>query len=351
MTVAGPITIRPYRSHDERELVELFRRVFGRPITQQHWRWKLGQQSSPVDNVWLAVSEERPVFQYAAIPTRFLLSQAPVMAMTSVDTMTAPEFRRQGLLTRVAGHAYEAWRAAGIAFVIGLPNQQWGSRAAALGWQPLFRLQWLVRPLRPQALLARRLNIRWLARAGFVSALWNRLLDARLRRDATLHIERKRRADDDFDRIWQRCKSDWMFSPIRDRHWVDWRFLSPPSQHYQVNLARRAGVAVGYSAHSLVKSERAMSAQLAELFVGRDDRAAHDTLLYELMQALVVAGADSLSTLSVPGTRQYRWLRRAGFIPRQSFSVEVVPLSAQLPHSAMLDPNHWNLSGADFDVV
>lgn len=351
MTAAGQITIRPYRSHDERELVELFRSVFGRPTTQQHWRWKLGQQSSAVDNVWLAVSGELPVFQYAGIPTRFLLSQAPVTVMTSVDTMTAPNFRRQGLLTRVASRAYDAWRAAGVAFVIGLPNQQWGSRAAALGWQPLFRLQWLMRPLRPEAMLARRLKIRSLTRASFVGALCNRILNARLRRDATLQTQRVQHADEAFDQIWEQCKSDWMFSTIRDRHWVDWRFLSSPSQHYEVNLARRAGVAVGYSAHTVVRTEQAMSAQLAELFVARADRATHDTLLRELIGSLVAAGAESLSTLAVPGTRQYRWLRHAGFIPRHAFSVQLVPLNAQLPHSSMLDPNQWNLSGADFDVV
>jgi hypothetical protein len=31
--------------------------------------------------------------------------------------------------------------------------------------------------------------------------------------------------------------------------------------------------------------------------------------------------------------------------------VQLVPLNAQLPGSSMLDPNQWNLSGADFDVV
>ena len=61
-----------------------------------------------------------------------------MMLMVSVDTMTAPAFRRRGLLTEVAARAYEAWRDAGIAFVIGLPNQQWGSRARALAGASCF---------------------------------------------------------------------------------------------------------------------------------------------------------------------------------------------------------------------
>jgi hypothetical protein len=351
MTDPGAIAIRPYRSPDERELVALFRSAFGRSTTEEHWRWKLRQQATPVDNVWLAVAGEQPVFQYAGIPTRFLLAQTPVTAMTSVDTMTAPQFRRRGLLTRVAARAYDVWRASGVAFVIGLPNEQWGSRAAALGWQPLFPLQWLLRPLRPEAMLARRLHMPWLQQASLISALSNRALRQRLPRDTQIQTERCRCADQAFDDSWEHCKSDWMFSTIRDRQWVNWRFLSSPSQLYELTLARRAGRPVGYAAHCLIESEQAVSAHLAELFVARADRAAHDTLLHAVIQTLLETRAESLLTLAIPGTSQYRWLRRAGFIPRQAFSVQLVPLSAQLPLTVMRDPNQWNLSGADFDVI
>jgi Acetyltransferase (GNAT) domain len=351
MTDTDPISVRTYRNGDERDLVHLFQRAFGRSISEEHWRWKLKPPASSVDNVWLAVAGEQPVFQYAGIPTRFLLSQQPVMTMTSVDTMTAPEFRRRGLLTRVAGSAYGAWRDAGVAFVIGLPNEQWGSRAAALGWQPLFALQWLVRPLRPQAIVARKLNMRWLQRASLAAAAWNRLWQARVRRDPQVHTEPAAHAGPALDQIWQQCKADWTFSTIRDGAWVNWRFLSSPSRAYQLTLARRAGQPTGYSVHSLSRTPGGVCAQLAELFAARADDATRDTLLYELMETLVAAKAESVSTLAVPGTAYFRSLRRAGFFPQRAFSVQLVPLSAQLPLRAMLDPERWNLSGADFDVV
>ena len=97
MPDSSPTTVRSYRPGDEQALVELFQRVFGRAITEDHWMWKLEGQPATVDNVWLAVSADRPVFQYAGIPTRFRLSQATVTSMVCVDTMTAPEFRRRGL--------------------------------------------------------------------------------------------------------------------------------------------------------------------------------------------------------------------------------------------------------------
>jgi hypothetical protein len=351
MTQVPPIEVRPYRAGDESALVALFHQAFGRTITQDHWRWKLRGQASAVDNVWLAVVGDQPVFQYAGIPFRFALSHTTVTGMTSVDTMTAPPFRRRGLLTQVATRAYDAWRDAGIAFVLGLPNEQWGSRAAALGWQPLFPLRWLVRPLRPEALLAHRLKLPLLRRAGMVSAAWNGLSNLRLRRDPALQTQPIRCADEVFDQIWEHCKADSMFSTIRDRHWINWRFLSSPSQSYELIGVRRAGHAVGYCAYRMIRTAHGLSAQIADLYVARADSAARDTLLAALLETLHSANAESLYTLALPGTPHFRWLRRVGFFPRHAFSVQMVPLSAQLPMHLLRDPGNWNLSGADFDVI
>jgi hypothetical protein len=351
LLASSALTIRPYRVDDEHDLVELFARAFGHPVTEEHWRWKLRSRPSSIENVWLAVAEDKPVFQYAGIPTPFWLGQTAVTGMVSVDTMTAPEFRRRGLLTQVAGRVYAAWREAGVAFVIGLPNEQWGSRARVLGWRPLFPLQWLVRPLRPEAILARRLRAPSLKRATFAGVLWNRFLQSRVRRDPQLQTESIASADEAFDQIWEACKSDWMFSTVRNREWVNWRFLSAPARTYEVTLARRAGRPTGYSAYRVTTTHDFVSASLAELFAARADGATRDGLLHELIERLLSARVEALFTLAVPGTGYFRWLRGAGFLPRQRFSVELVPLSPELPLDRMLDPEHWNLSGADFDVI
>ena len=103
MPEANPISIRPYQVGDERGLVELYQRAFRHSTTEEHWSWKLKGQPSAVENVWLALADEKAIFQYAGIPTRFWLAHAPATAMVSVDTMTAPEFRRRGLHCVVAG--------------------------------------------------------------------------------------------------------------------------------------------------------------------------------------------------------------------------------------------------------
>ncbi len=345
------LSIRPYRAGDDGELVELFGRTFGRPISPEHWRWKLRSMPCAAENVWLALSGTRAIFQYAGIPAGFWVSQTRVEAMVSVDTMTDPEFRRRGLLTRVAAEAYAAWRTAGVAFVIGLPNEQWGSRTAALGWKPIFPLQWLVRPLRPEATLARWLGVPALKRLRGPMALYDGWLKLGMRRDAQIQTAVASEAGDDFDRIWAACRSDWSFAAVHDRAWVDWRFFAPPSGAYTVTVARRAGAPVGYSAYRLAKAGGTSHGYLADILTAHGDEAARRNLLCEVIEALRATEAQALFALAIPGTPVYRCLRRAGFLARHSFLVQVVPLRPDGPWDAIRHIDRCNLTGADFDVV
>jgi GNAT superfamily N-acetyltransferase len=344
------LPVRQYRAGDEAQLVALFAAVFGRSIDEPHWLWKLRHATSPAPNVLLAMSGERPVFQYAGIPVSFLLNGSRADGMVSVDTMTAPDFRRRGLLTQVAGEAYARWRDAGVQFVIGLPNEQWGSRTRALGWVPLFGLQRLVRPLRPEVMLAHRVGLPWLRHLAVISAAWNGLVAPRLRRDPSIQTCAVSQADEEFDELWDKCRQDAKFSVIRDRAWVQWRFMDCP-RRYQVLLARRDGVPVGYCAWRVDESQGRRRAFLAELVAARDEPNVLQTLLAELVSGLQEQRAEYLLTLAPPGTRLHRLLRKQGFFAGASFSVEMVPLAAGLPLGDLACAHHWQLSGAAFDVI
>ena len=351
MEVDSSTTIRPYHDADVPDLVELFAHVFNTRISAEHWRWKLAVNRVPGSNVWLAVSGERPVFQYAGIAQRYRLDEREVVAMVSVDTMTHPDFRRRGLLTKVATQAYTAWREGGAAFVIGLPNQQWGSRTQALGWIELFPLSWTALPLRPEALLARRLKAPWLRHARWMSALWLRFLPARRRHDAGIEVTEVTHADAGFDELWARLRGEQAFASVRDSAWVNWRFLGSPLRRYQVMAARRDGQTLGYVAFRIVKSDARVSIHLAEIITASDEIPARDQLMAVLVERALAAGAETIVTLAIPETSTARWLRSRGFFQGPGFSVQLVPLATDLPLERLKNRREWLLNGADFDVI
>lgn len=348
---AQPWTIRPYQPGDEQPLTALFARVFGRPLDVGHWSWKLKGRPAPSENVWLAVVDGRPIFQYAAIPARYQLPGGEADAMISVDTMTDPDWRRRGLLSQVGQRCYDAWRDAGVSFVIGLPNQQWGSRAQALGWQPLFPLRWLIRPLRPAALLARRLRLPALARLTPLDAL--AALPWRRSADSAITVRRCAAAGPEFDQLWQRCRHDTPAALVRDSAWVAWRFLAAPDAGYRVLLAERNGAPAGYLAYRLEATTGATWGFVADMLAPRADQAARDALLAAALAEMRAAGAVAATALATPGTWLWTALRRAGFVwgRKGAFSVQLAPLAASLPLDVLRDPGSWHLAGGDFDVI
>jgi hypothetical protein len=358
VTVAQPLSqprpwlVRPYRSGDERQLVELFERVFGRAMSEAQWLWKL-RHASPLENVWLAIHEGRAIFQCAGIPTPFCLPSGPATAVVAVDAMTDPQYRRRGLLTEVSRVAYAGWRDAGVPFVLGLPNEQWGSRTLALGWQKLFALQWLVRVIRPTAIASKKLG--WGPEGGLRSLdwAWNGASQLLSVSDQTITVERVHSAGADFDRLWNTVEPGIRFSVRRDAKWVTWRYLCPPELRYLVLLARRGGEPCGYIAIRFPALPGSSSiGVIADLVTRPGDRGAHGALVDAAVTALQAEGLDAVSTLAVPGGSLYRGMRRAGFFRYWgAFSVECVPLDASLRLDEMRVPSNWHISGGDFDVV
>jgi hypothetical protein len=132
---------------------------------------------------------------------------------------------------------------------------------------------------------------------------------------------------------------------------VQWRFLSPPTQPYRVVLARQRGEPVGYSALRLNTRAGRTIAQLAEIVTPESSRSVRATLLAEVLETAAASRAESIVTLAVPDTTPFLFLRSAGFLAGPAFDVEFVPLASDLPETEMRDPHHWQLSGADFDVI
>jgi len=351
-----PPRLRPFQLADVAPLVDLFGRAFGRPMPEAVWRWKLDRRHAPTDNVWLAVDDDdRPIFQYAGIPCRFHLDGREVEAMISVDTMAAPEQRRRGLLTTVGRRTYQAWRDAGVALVLGLPNQQWGSRTEALGWERLFSLAWRFRPLRPEALLARRWRLPWLSRRRLGGRLLSRLAGSTPA--AGLVVREITAAGAEIDRLWQRTRDQHRFSIVRDAARIGWRYLESPQDHYRILLAERPdGAAAEPAGFAALRLEELPDGRrlgwIAEVHCSRHEPASVGLLINRAVALLSDSGAELVGALAVPASPFDRALRRAGFwFQRGRFSVECVPLADNLPLAELRRPENWQLMGGDFDVI
>jgi hypothetical protein len=345
-------------------LASLYAEVFGRERPVDVWRWKLMERDISPASVWVAAThdEERIVGQYGGIPLRVRLRGEERPAVHAVEAMSARDFRRQGILTSMGEAAHSAWAAAGYAAVLGLPNEQWGTRNYVLGYRRVFPLAWLRFPLHAEhavgegGVLPRPLGKAAGMVAGAGSFIWRtvfrRVMKSRTRRSGVSVDEATGR--DDFDRLWSDISGEYENVVARYAEWVDWRFTRAATYSYKVLVARRNGEPCGYIAYRLADRGARRNGYIADIFMAQNDIVTLSALLKSALDDLSARGASMVLATAAPGSTLYRRLRGLGFLPTRrgtAFNFEIVPLQPDVDIAGLSDPRDWHITAGDFDVV
>lgn len=345
--------LRPVRPDDEAGIVASFEQANSRALTAEAWRWKLGKPAGSAATAWVAVDgAERPICHYAGIPCRLRLPAGVFDALVAVDAWTVPEFRRQGIFTRCAEWIHEYWRRAGFVGLLGAPNEQWGSRGRLLGWRPLFPLKWQIRPLRPEAIVARRLRLPAVGRLGIFSSAWNGLWAIRSgsRQKGASAIEVRELAGEPMEDLPRSDPSSWGLERGADR--VRWRYLDCPLHDYRTLIARHQGRDAGYAVFRLAEDQGRRFAFVAELGCAASEPQVRGALITEIVSRAKAAGADAIATLAVPSTDAYGAWRRHGFVfSWGSFGIHCRPFNQAMDPAVLREPSRWDMVGGDLDVI
>ena len=356
--------VRPYRPGDETQVATLYAEVFGRERPLEVWRWKLMEREISPASVWVAVTQdgEQVIGHYGGIPLHVRLRGEELPAVHAVEAMSSRKYRRQGILTALGSTAHEAWRQAGYAVVLGLPNEQWGTRNYALGYRRLFPLSWLRYPLHVQRMAARfdrlpaplRKPVAALGGAG--SAIWRKAHQVKMQRniDRSGISVRETASPGDLDRLWSSLSGEYENIVRRDGAWVGWRFNRAAVYDYTVLLAYRGDEPSGYIAYRLASTEQRTNGYIADIFLRQDDVATASALVKAALDDLSARGAAMVMSTAAPGSSLYALLRRLGFLPtprHTAFNFEIVPLQPSIELTALADPRTWHLTAGDFDVI
>jgi hypothetical protein len=233
-------TSRDANETDMDGILSLRRLCFGdldrERLRPEIWRWQFVDNPAGPGFIRLAVHDDLIVGQYAAIPTRFKVGDSERVFAMSCDTMTHPDYQKQGIFVTLARELYAGIaERSGVSTVWGFPND--ASHPGFVG-----KLDWFdvdVFPLRVKPLRSARVLQRWLrspllsGALGAIADRGYRLVTPRAREPQRCRLEPLTGFDERFDALWAGHANLAQVVQVRDSAYLNWRYCAVPEFGYR----------------------------------------------------------------------------------------------------------------------
>ncbi|MEM6336250.1 MAG: GNAT family N-acetyltransferase [Bacteroidota bacterium] len=350
--MSGPFTVRAYAPEDAERVAAFHRLVFGSEMTAEHYHWKLGRPTWDlgVASSFLAEKDDQLVGHYAGTTTTLRLDGHDVPAIHISDTMTHPDFRRQGVLSLLAPEAHRRWTEAGVGVAYGMPTKSWGTRGRFIGFEEGFPMGWRRLFLAPMT---------WVTRKDTV---FSSVFDAPVR--SWRGWQARQRGDIEavpcswdgdtrtvLDRLWAQECEGVAFSVVRDAAWIHQRYIEASHVPHTLWLAGSAEQPAGYAVTLVHRWKDARVVLIADLFAGAQNTRIQDALIRAIVRAALKDQSAEVRAVSGEHTWFDAALRRHGFIDgRGAYEQQLVQLAQPLPPS-WAQGERWHLTAGDFDFV
>ena len=356
-----------WKPGDEKGILELFEKVFGKPMESKgsslkHWQWEFIERPEKDTAIRLAWDEDRLVGQYAAGPVRLSVDGKEYLAALSYDTMTDPEYQGRGIFTTLANQLFSDLTEKGHHSIFGFPNGnsiygfvkklEW----TRIGAPPIF-----VRPVSPANVLREKLKFSPRL-AEWIGALTARLLmlpDRLLFGKAAKQFEIREESQfgDWADTLWERCKNQHRVWVVRNKEYLNWRYVDKPFSNYRIFSAWKDGQIAGYTVICREKKHAGTSTFIMDMLVDQACLSAGHALLHQVVSTAVSQQDTLVCAMVSPLSPMRRVFRQRGFfrLPEKLFPQELHFAGRLLCDEAGSDffyeSSSWGLSWGDDDVL
>lgn len=366
-TEADDITIRTYKSGDDKAIAELMHRnfpdTFDVDAICKTSAWQFRNSFSKNSGVAIAEAEGKVAAHYAIMWLPMTYKREIIDGAISTASVTDMRFRRRGLFPKLAEKVYHDIRKEGCRLVFGFPNSQSNySIFRKIGWFEVsnFPLHLMICNSIPFAgrIIGHNVFSAILGRVGnYLLHTADRLLNKGLS-GAPYEIIKVREIDEKMDRIWETTHIAGNLAVVRNKKYLTWRYLEKPYFKYDIyKVVSKDGSVKGY--YIVFVSERfgLKTVYVMEMLAGEDDKDVYCLMLNHLKKLAHEQKADAVSMLIMPGNAHYRIFMKSGFIrvPRKLFPQQIYfgarILSGELDNNYIKKENNWYISWGDLDVV
>jgi len=347
-------SIRPYRLGDDRAVRSLYESALGRPFDEAVWKWQFEGALARPGHIYFAERGDSLVGQYATVPVRMRIRGKVVRASLSLDTMTHPAYRRQGIFLALAREVYRDTGTRGVDLVYGFPNERsLHGFIADLDFSILENLAAMTRPVCIDRALQEKTRIPLVG--AFIGrpleAVFNALCSMRSKNPA-IRIDYASEFPEAVTALFDECARKFENLTVRDYEYLHWRYDRNPRHSYEIILGYRGGRLAGYCVTGETERKGLRVGLVVDILSDPEDRELAAFLVTAALETMKRAKMHIASCL-LPSKSPYRpILRRLGFlIPMRRFPFIVRANSQSLPAGALADTAGWHITFGDGDFA
>jgi GNAT superfamily N-acetyltransferase len=300
----------------------------------------------------------------AFLPLRYKIGNGTAVGSVVVNAITHPDYRGRGIFMILHDLAAKAALAERVAFSFGFANLSSEKGCLRhLGYRKLANLPLWVLPFNLPRILASQPSKRskawrsaaWAAQPPLNLWRWAR----RPRKGPSADIRKIAEFGPEFDELWASASKNLNNALIRDRAFLNWRFVEAPTRRYNLWAAFDGSRPVGCLAGRSMEIEGLRWGFIVDLFSedSPDGRAAASWLVAAFHAHLAGEGTDIAASLMPAHAPAARALRRNGYVvcppsllPRD-FPVLLRWNMPEPPPPRFFETSNWFMTLADFDAL
>jgi GNAT superfamily N-acetyltransferase len=340
---------------DMKEILSLRKMVFGEmeqdKLDERFWRWEFEEGPDGGGFIYIVEDESKILGHFADIPRRFSVQGEVILGTLSLDLMVHPDYRRKGIFAAMGKYgAQRVKRENGVfmtAFPIRLETIQGLKK---IGWKRVVELPVLVYSIKFSGIINRYLRFTPLSLLfGGVARFFYFVFFGWRKKEKIIGVEIKRvhELDEQFDLFWEKAISLHPITGVRDRNYLNWRYLQHPTRKYAIYRALQEGEMKGYIVLRKVDLLNFNSAVIVDLLAL--DEVTLAALVEKGIQHSHQEGVDLLGFMVPKGHLYYKILRSMGFLPSlKTFLFMIYPHSGR---EIFLSPAKWYVNWGDTDVI
>ena len=354
--------VRNHKDGDEDEIFELTKAVWGTGVPEKEqwikgWKWMHIDNPAGTSMMWLAEDGGKIVSQYPVIFENMKIGNKILKGAQLVDTMTHPQYRRQGICSTLGKNTLNEIENGKNHLVYCFPTPQVYPLHIKSGWIDVCAFQVMFKPLNLNNMLEKYFTRKKLPL--IILTISGKLITKIVFRAKKppkingLTISKVSYFDDRFDDFWQEVSNNYNIVVIRDKEYLNWRYVDVPNKEYIIYVAQKHEKVYGYIVLGYTKVKGLIYGHIYDLIASSDREDILRCLISKAVEHLEEEKADAILSHMVPNTIYRKVLLRSGFIPypRNSSRFLAYDTSSDLSHVFLKNSKNWFIQLGDLPTI